>query len=160
IYYRVRGTDVSGEAWFREAMATAGGDDYAVADIAANPQLGGRPVATYSAAIRENADSGGRPIGVLGVHFDWGPQADAIVRGVRLTDGERARHRVMLVDGGNRVIASTGPSSDLRESFELSTGGRASGTFVRTDGSTVGFHRTPGYETYAGLGWYGVIVQE
>jgi hypothetical protein len=24
----------------------------------------------------------------------------------------------------------------------------------------VGFSLTPGYETYAGLGWYGVIVQD
>ena len=27
------------------------------------------------------------------------------------------------------------------------------------EGATVGFHRTPGYETYVGLGWYGVLVQ-
>lgn len=158
--YRVRGVDVSGEAWFRQAMATATGDDYAVADIAASPHLGGRPVATYSAAIRENAEPRGRPLGVLGVHFDWGPQADAIVRGVRLSDAERARTSVMLVDGRNRVIASTRPTNGLSETFDLQTGGRASGTFLRADGSTVGFHRTPGYETYAGLGWYGVLVQE
>jgi len=24
----------------------------------------------------------------------------------------------------------------------------------------VGFHRTPGYETYEGSGWYGVLVQD
>lgn len=158
--YRVRGTDVSGESWFRQAMATASGDDYAVADIAASQPLGGRPVATYSAAIRENAQSRGRPIGVLGIHFDWGPQAEAIVRGVRLSDIERARTRVLLVDGRNRVIASTRPAGGLSETFDLKTGGRDSGTFTGPDGATVGFHRTPGYETYAGLGWYGVLVQE
>jgi len=26
-------------------------------------------------------------------------------------------------------------------------------------GTVTAFHRTPGYETYAGLGWWGVIVQ-
>jgi hypothetical protein len=27
-------------------------------------------------------------------------------------------------------------------------------------GAVTAFHRTPGYETYRGLGWYGAIVQE
>ena len=27
------------------------------------------------------------------------------------------------------------------------------------DGTTVAFHATPGYETYQGLGWHGVIVR-
>ena len=26
-------------------------------------------------------------------------------------------------------------------------------------GAVTAYHRTPGYETYRGLGWYGVIVQ-
>lgn len=158
--YRVMGADVSGEAWFRQAMATASGDEYAVADISASARLGDRPVATYSAAIREGAENRGRPIGVLGVHFDWGPQAEAIVRGVRLSDAERARTRVMLVDAQNRVIASSRPGNGLTERFDLRTDGRPSGTFVSAGGATVGFHRTPGYETYQGLGWYGVLVQE
>lgn len=158
--YKVAGQDVSGEPWFRQAMATATGDDYAVADIAINSGLGGRPVATYSATIREDAEATGRPLGVLGIHFDWGPQAEAIVRGVRLSETERARTRVMLVDAKNRVIASTSPTNGLTEAFDLRTDNRESGTFVTPGGATVGFHRTPGYETYAGLGWYGVLVQE
>ncbi len=155
--YRVAGTDVFGESWFREAMETATGDDYAVANIAKNAHLAGQPVASYAAAIRENAAADGRPLGVLGIHFDWGPQADAIVRGIRLSDAERARTRVMLVDARNRVIAGAG--SDAAETFDLKSEGRDSGTYRLPGGGTVGFHRTPGYETYAGLGWYGVLVQ-
>jgi hypothetical protein len=97
---------------------------------------------------------------VLGVHFDWGPQAEAIVRGVRLSETERAHTRVMLVDARGRVIASTRPSGALGETFALQADGRDSGTYALAGGATVGFHRTPGYETYAGLGWYGVLVQE
>lgn len=157
--YRVEGTDVSGESWFKQAMGTASGDDYAAVDVATNAELNGQPVATYSAAIREGAETRGRPIGVLGIHFDWGPQADAIVRGVRLSDAERATTRVMLVDAKHRVIASSHKGGGLRETFALQTDGRESGTFVTREGATVGFHRTPGYETYAGLGWYGVLAQ-
>jgi hypothetical protein len=157
--YKVAGADVSREPWFREAMQTSTGDDYVVADIATNPHLGHKPVATYAAAIRQDAKHNGRPLGVLGIHFDWGPQADTIVQGVRLSNAEKATTRVMLVDAKNRIIADAGHGSGSSTSFELRTGGQASGTYHTPEGATVGFHRTPGYETYAGLGWYGVLVR-
>ena len=157
--YNAVGADVSREPWFREAMQSASGDDYVVADIASNPHLAHQPVATYAAAIRQDAKRTGKPLGVLGVHFDWGPQAKAIVEGVRLSDAEKATTRVMLVDAQNRIIADAGQGSGSSTTFELRTGGQASGTYQTADGATVGFHRTPGYETYAGLGWYGVLVR-
>ena len=157
--YAAVGADVSREPWFREAMQTSSGDDYVVADIATNPHLTHQPVATYAAAIREDAKANGRPLGVLGIHFDWGPQAEAIVQGVRLSDAEKANTRVMLVDAKNRIIADAGHGSGTGDTFELHTGGKESGTYHTSDGATVGFHRTPGYETYAGLGWYGVLVR-
>lgn len=161
--YNAVGSDVSREPWFREAMQTTTGDDYVVADIAANSQLGNQPVATYAAAIRQDAAANGRPIGVLGIHFDWGPQAEAIVQGVRLSDAERGNTRVMLVDANNRVIADAGHGSGRDgfggATFDLRTNAQESGSYRAPDGTTVGFHRTPGYETYAGLGWYGVLVR-
>ena len=42
----------------------------------------------------------------------------------------------------------------------LDAGGRSSGYYVAADQSTVAFHATPGYETYRGLGWYGVIKRK
>ena len=33
------------------------------------------------------------------------------------------------------------------------------GSYTLPDGTVVGYALTPGYETYQGLGWYGVIVQ-
>jgi len=47
----------------------------------------------------------------------------------------------------------------LSERLELRTGGEASGSYADGD-VTVGFARTPGYETYDGLGWYGVLLQQ
>src|SRR5262245_8554934 len=46
--YNVAGADVSRESWFRDAMNLASGDEYAVADVAAQPLLGGAQTATYS----------------------------------------------------------------------------------------------------------------
>ncbi|WP_413203554.1 methyl-accepting chemotaxis protein [Rhodospirillum sp. A1_3_36] len=157
--YPVKGMDVSGAAWFREAMNTKSGDDYAVADIARVGALENMPVATYSTAIRADGETHGAPLGVLGIHFDWGPQAEAIVDGVRLDRDEVERSRVMLLDAKFRVIASTANKGLLSETFALRTEGKDAGHYRQPDGALVGFHRTPGYETYGGLGWYGCIVQ-
>ena len=77
---------------------------------------------------------------------------------VTLDDDERARTRALLLDADGLVLASSDGSGVLSERVELRTGGAASGH--HPDGErTVGFARTPGYETYAGLGWYGALVQ-
>lgn len=154
------GHNVAQERWFVDAMASASGDDYAVADIARCAVLQNRPVATYAASIRENAATDGRIIGVLAAHFDWEPQSQTIVDNVRLTPEERGRTRVMLLDAQSRIIAANDRRGVLSETFPLEHGGRDSGTYVDARGATIGFHRTPGYETYRGLGWHGCIIQE
>lgn len=158
--YRVAGADVSREPWFRKASGLASGDDYVVDDIAAQPLLGRAMTATYAASVRAGGKSSGAPLGVLAVHFDWEPQARTIVEGVRLTDEQKARSRVMLVDAQRRVIASSDGRGVLSETIPLDTQGRASGFYLDASRRLVAFHATPGYETYRGLGWYGVIVQD
>jgi len=157
--YRVAGQDVSREPWFARGAALASGDDYAVADIAVAPLLGGAQVATYVASIRDGGEARRRPLGVLAIHFDWQPQADAIVRGVRIDAAEAERTRVMLVDSHHRIIAASDGRGVLTETFPLKPQG-ASGTHAGEAGGLVAYHRTPGYETYEGLGWYGVIAQQ
>jgi len=109
--------------------------------------------------VREGAAVRGRPIGVLGIHFDWGPQAEAVVRGVRLTAAERARTRVLLLDAAGRVLAASDGADLLQETLELQHRGATSGHYRDAAGRTVAYHRTPGYETYRGLGWFGALVQ-
>jgi hypothetical protein len=157
--YHVRGQSAANAAWFRNAKATADGEEYSVADIAAAQELDGQPVATYAAAIRENGESRGKVLGVLGIHFDWGPQAQTIVEGVRFDGSEAARSRALLLDADFRVIAASDGAGVLQERFELRTEGRSSGHYSMPDGTLIGFHKTPGYETYEGLGWYGCVVQ-
>ncbi|WP_264177191.1 methyl-accepting chemotaxis protein [Falsiroseomonas ponticola] len=159
-YPGVAGLSVAGEGWFRDALATGSGDDFAVADVAPCAALGGVPVATYAAAIREGGDAHGRPIGVLGIHFDWGPQADAVLRGVRLTPAEQGRTRALLVDATGRVLAASDARGVLEDRVRLPGGKRDHGFVVDPGGRTTAFHRTPGYETYRGLGWSGVIIQD
>lgn len=158
-YSQARGGNVAHEAWFRDAMATRDGGEFAVADIAVNNLLDGRMVATYAAAIRENADANGRPVGVLGIFFDWQSQSQAVVDGVRLMDDEKKITRCLLLDRNHTVIAANDRSGVLQEKFSLQAAGRQTGNYVDGVGRNVGYALTPGYETYQGLGWYGVVVQ-
>ncbi|WP_318011436.1 methyl-accepting chemotaxis protein [Actinotalea sp. M2MS4P-6] len=152
------GVDVSHEPWFMAAMGTANGDDYAALDVALHRELG-VPVATYATAVREGGREDGRPIGALGIFFDWHGQSQGMVDGVRLSPDERARTRVLIVDSGGRVLASSDRTGVLSEQVVLRTDGKVNG-YYSEGGTTVGFALTPGYETYRGLGWYGVLVQD
>ncbi|GJD51952.1 hypothetical protein OPKNFCMD_4711 [Methylobacterium crusticola] len=156
----VRGASVAGEEWFQRAAALPDGDAYGAAEVTARPLLAGAQAATYYAGVRAGGRSDGRPLGVLAIHFDWEPQARAIVAGVRVAPEDRDRTRVLLVDAGGLVLAASDGRGALSERLSLEAGGRAGGFVAdpRT-GAVTAFHRTPGYETYAGLGWSGVITQ-
>ncbi|MFL9824135.1 methyl-accepting chemotaxis protein [Rhodoplanes sp. SY1] len=156
--FAVQGTSVATESWFREARALRSGDDYVAGDIERQPKLGDAQVATYCATVREGGRTDGKILGILAIHFDWEPQARAIVSGVRV--GDDARVRVLLVDRRLRVIAASDGAGILAEHLPLKTDGRRSGCFHDPSGALVAFHATPGYETYKGLGWYGVIVRK
>ncbi len=156
----LRGQSVAQEPWFRQAAALASGDAYTAADIRAESRLGGAQVATYCASVRQDGEAAGRPLGVLAIHFDWEPQARAIVQGVRVAPEERARTRVLLVDAAQRVIAASDGAGLLRERLPFDFADPERGVVPTRDAKgLVAYHRTPGYETYRGLGWYGVIVQ-
>ena len=157
-YPRAIGTNVAHEQWFREAMATRDGTQFAVADIKTVRELNEAAVATYSTAIRAGGETGGPVIGVLGIFFDWAAQAQAIVDGVRLTADERPYTRCLLLDSAQKVIASSDQKGVLRETFPLNLSGGDRGHY-ESAGGTVAYALTPGYETYEGLGWYGVLVQ-
>ena len=162
LYPGVIGSSVSEEAWFRDALATGSGDDYSAQNIEVASRLGGQQVATYSTAVREGGRANGKVIGALGIFFDWGTQAAAVVNAVRLTDEEKKLTRCMLVDREGRIIASSDGKGILRDKFRIRKGPGAPKTdfYANLDGSAVGFAETPGYETYPGLGWHGVIEQK
>ncbi|MFD1191697.1 methyl-accepting chemotaxis protein [Phenylobacterium conjunctum] len=157
-YAATRDLSVAAAPWFQQAMRTASGDEFVACDVAREAALAGAPVATYATAIRQGGKATGRPVGVLGVHFDWRPQAQAVVDGVRLTGEEAARSRIMLLDHKGRVLASSDRKGELEEVFHLPGDAVSMGSYA-IDGATVGYALTPGYETYRGLGWYGCILQ-
>jgi len=159
-YPGVAGRVVRGVDWFQRAMATRSGDDYVAHDITVSRFLDNASVATYATAIRAGGRADGAPQGVLAIFFNWAPQAQAVVGGVRLSAEDWQRTRCLLVDAQHRVIAASDGAGALAETFALQDQGNPAGWYEAPDGALVAFARTPGYETYAGLGWYGVIVQQ
>lgn len=159
LYPLVTGADVSGDRWFLESMATASGDHFAVEDVRVESRLDGRAVAVFGTAVRAGGDPHGEPLGALGVFFDWEPQARAVVRGVRLTDDERGITRAMLVDSSGRVLAASDGRGVLDEIVDVSGIDQRSGFRMLPTGEIMGHALTPGYETYQGLGWRGLVVQ-
>jgi Methyl-accepting chemotaxis protein (MCP) signalling domain len=157
--YQVRGQSVANQPWFQKAVKLGSGDDYVAGDPRREDLLGDAQVTTYCATVREGGRSNGRTLGVLAIHFDWEPQALAIVKGVRVSAADRATTRVLLVDANRRVIAASDGAGLLSEVISLDVRGRDCGFYRDQAGTVVAFHATPGYETYRGLGWYGVIVQ-
>lgn len=153
------GTSVAGASWFEQAMSSRDGTEFSVADVQVNPALANKPVATYAAGIRRGGEANGELLGVLGIFFDWQPQAQAVVDGIRLEPEEQDLTRALLIDSSGRVIAATGSKGILTESFMLRHGGQKSGSYTDASGNLIGFALTPGYETYRGLGWYGVMVR-
>src|SRR6476620_3221088 len=153
--FGVVGQNVAHTKWFRAARELRSGDEYAVGDVECQPLLGNAQVVTYCASVRAGGKANGRPTGVLAVHFDWEPQARAIVQGVRVGTADKAR--VLLVDSNFRVIAASDGQGILSERISLSLGGQRSGFYQDRSGALIAFHATPGYETYKGLGWFGVI---
>jgi hypothetical protein len=156
---RVAGLDVSGRGWFSEALRTRDGDSYAVGEVAPEPGLGGAVALPYATAVRREGARDGAPTGVLAALFDWDAQAGSVVRGVRMPPDEAARTRVMLVDRAGVVLAASDGKGALSERVALPSDAGKEGFFALPDGRIMGHALTPGFETYAGLGWRGVIVQ-
>ncbi|MDW8373914.1 MAG: methyl-accepting chemotaxis protein [Planctomycetota bacterium] len=157
--WQVAGLSVAEQPWFRSALSLASGDEYVAGDIAPNPALDGATVAPFATAIRANGEKLGAVLGVLVVHFDWGPQARTVVRSVRLAPDEVQRTRVLIIDRQGLVLASSDDHGVLSERLVLDHRGQASGFLVDARGVTTAFAASPGYETYRGQGWFGCIVQ-
>ena len=156
---RLHKADLSRDGWFRSAMATKTGNEYAVGEVMESPHHEKREVLVYSTAVRAGGRNDGERLGALGVYFDWQAQGRSIVETeAALPPPVAERTEVMLLDADGRIIATTRPEHRFQR-FTLKHGGAARGSYIDSGGNIVAFARTLGYEEYDGLGWWGVIVQ-
>lgn len=156
---KVHGLDYLTAAWFQRAVALGSGDEYVADEVRHSRSQSGRQVLIYATAVRERGETRGRTLGALGVYFDWELQGASIVRDeIALSPAELERTEVMLLDGKDRVIASS-DGTRLFTSFSIEEPGKR-GAYVDREGCLVAFARTHGYQEYDGQGWIGVVRQK
>jgi hypothetical protein len=155
----VRALDYHTAVWFQDAMATRSGDTYTADEVRHSRSQKGRQVLIYATAVRAGGFTHGKALGALGIYFDWELQGKTIVSNeIALTEAEKMRTTVMLLDGRRRVIAST-DADTLFKDYALEDKGAARGSYMTESGALVAFARTHGYQEYDGQGWTGVVIQ-
>ncbi len=155
---RVHGLDYFTAAWFQNAISLPSGDHYTADEVRRSRSQSGRQVLIYGTGVREKGATYGKTLGALGVYFDWELQGASIVANeIALNAAERQRTEVMLLDGNQRVIAST-DEKRLFAQFAIADR-RKRGSYVDDEGCLVAFARTHGYQEYDGQGWIGVVRQ-
>ncbi len=162
--YRSVGRSVEGRAWFADAMATLSGAEYSSSQAHRSELTDDRPTLAYAAAVRADGHVDGRPIGVLGVLFDWEALSQTIVQRTPLSIDERDSTRVLIADDDGRILADSA-GKQLAESIppmmlESLHEHRKGFTIGLVDGEKccVGFAKAPGYEQFT-TGWNSLIVQ-
>ncbi|MDQ8183622.1 methyl-accepting chemotaxis protein [Pelagicoccus sp. SDUM812005] len=162
--YRSQGTDVSGSQWFRSARATSSGDEYGFETCHRSSLVGGQRVLAYSCVVREGGESNGKPLGVLGILFNWDELAQVIVERTPLPQEEWSRSRVCIVDQDGKILADT-KDPDCKGTLDteytsLFLEDRNYALLTNNGKSSVVAHAAaPGYETYS-TGWHSIIIQE
>lgn len=165
------GCSMAHEGWFSDAMATKDGTHYAVRDLCSSDVEPSQPSSLiYSAAVRENGDSNGRPLGAMGVFFDFQGEAKMILDDYmpRSENGQALDGWYsFFTDSKGSIIGSSDPAvvpvatyAHLpRRHRYLNKGERANDyvVFEGTD-SAIFSARTDGYLEYPGLGWNSHLV--
>lgn len=162
--YRSQGHNCSGETWFQSALETKSGEEFGFQSMHQSPLVNDQRILVYSCCVRTDGDVHGRPIGVLGILFNWDALAQTIVNDVPLPGDEKARTRVCIVDDAGLVLADT-HNRQLKETLQFTDRDRIfceKKGFVLTpyEGrqSFIAHALSPGYETYA-TGWHALLIQ-
>ncbi|MEM7626258.1 MAG: cache domain-containing protein [Planctomycetota bacterium] len=163
--YSSQGANVSDKVWFTDAMATNSGEEYAFETLHESPLIDGERTLAYSCAVRTGGEAHGKPLGVLGILFDWDSLAQTIMNDVSLSAEEKKRSRVCLVDDDGLILADT-QGQMLRAKVPLKSPGRVltqNNHYVMDDydgaPSVIAHAYAPGYEGYT-TGWHSLIIQK
>ena len=158
--YHLKGRAESKSSWFTNALRLSSGEQFYCQPPHDSDLIPGEKVAIYSTAVRENGNVNGKPLGVLGVVFNWQSLADAILNSSVFDD---TTWRMFVDDSGNVLAASSNVPKNFRFPvqryegvFKMSVGFVAD----QFDGKDVCIAHalSPGFETYS-TGWHSVLIQ-
>lgn len=162
--YHSRGMNVASQTWFQQAMQSSSGDHYGFQTVHASTLVKGQRVLIYSAAVREEGRSDGRPLGALGIVFNYDALAQVIMRNTPISASLKSQTRVcitdatglVLADSHDRILQARLDFPVLAQLYEQAKG------YVMTEinghSYCVAHARAPGFETYS-TGWHSLIMQ-
>jgi hypothetical protein len=163
--YRTQNSEHSHTAWFQAALKTRSGKEFGFESIHKSPLVNDRLAAVYSCAVREGGDVNGKPLGVLGIVFNWEGLAQTIVHGVSLTPEEKSRTRVCIVDNQGSVLADS-RNKMLQDTIDFPERSTLLATkkdfvFTQIGGKQfcIAHALSPGFEAYD-TGWHSLLIQE
>ena len=149
--FDIRGQSNKTAPWLAAALRLIDGNDFVAGPIEVSTLLGGKETMAWATLVRKGGALNGTPVGVLVTQFDWKPQAAAVLASLRI---DETTMRAMITNERGDILALRGTAPMTK----FSAGKTASG-WNSTEDLLTGFHRTTGFETWAGKGWYGVIEQ-
>ncbi|AIF84395.1 methyl-accepting chemotaxis protein [Candidatus Nitrososphaera evergladensis SR1] len=163
--FRSQGTNQRNAAWFESAMSTASNDQFGFQAVHRSPLVNDQMAVIFSCCVRENCQSNGKVLGVLGTVFNWEALAQEIVNKTPLSREEKANSRVCIVDGKGTVLADT-DGKVLEDSIHFAGDAEVYGTskgFVmkkyNDNDSCIAYAASTGYETYSS-GWHSIVIQK
>jgi len=161
--YRSAGATVSGAEWFRAAMATRSGNEFGFESMHDSELVDRQSTLAYSCAVRDPESPQGRPLGVLGILFNWKALGQTVVERIPLSDAERQCTRACLVDDRGRILADTSRKGesvlDFPERASLFSERRGVVTSKLSGSSVKICHAaSQGFETYR-TGWHALLIR-
>jgi len=163
--YASTGSKHATATWFKSAMNTASGDEFGFQSVHSSSLVGGKRVLVYSCKVCHGGDAKAKPIGVLGVVFNWDGLAQKIMHETPIEESKRASTRVCIVDDEGSVLADS-RDKILQEKINLPERGSLFAEKKASKRTTldarevlVAHAQSPGFETYR-TGWHSLIIEE
>ena len=163
--YRSVGMNAKNTAWFINAMKNISGKEFGFQTVNKCLLVNNELSLVFSCTVRENGDQNGQVLGVLGAVFRWQDLAQKIVKGVPISDEEKDKTRICIVDENGLLLAD---SKDLilEETIEFlgknDLFGQKKGFSISEyngEKCCVAHAFSPGYETYSS-NWHSLIIQK
>ena len=163
--YRSVGSNHTESPWFKSAQATSSGDDFGFQSVHTSPLVGGKRVLVYSCKVCVGGNAKSKPLGVLGVVFNWDGLAQKIMHDTPIEAEKKGVTRVCIVDADGSVLAD---SHDRILQEKIAFDGQAT-LFakkkesaivpVKSKSTLVAHAQSPGFETYR-TGWHSLILEQ
>jgi hypothetical protein len=158
-------TNVSDSQWFIKAMKTKNGNEFGFQSVHRSPLISNNLTLVYSCAVRENGQTNGKIVGVLGVMFKWESLSQTIIQHTPIDEEEKKNTRICITDDDGLILADS-ENKMLKDKIQFDKKAslyseKKNYLFSEYGGleCCIAHAQSPGFEGYS-TGWHSVIVQK